>query len=234
MPNKAILVLEAPWWDLDAFGNQASVLPYFEGLSRLDQDIKTYYMTFVNASSFKRSLTHLLTAPQDRLFLYVASHGWGARLGNVNFTNICNIFQKALPLKRGRRLEGVIFGSCEIGVNDIGLLTRKTGVVWVFAYKYVIDWLPLALADCHLMHRMAQLDENNLNQRDAILDSAALAFNLFNPKAKNAWTRNAYNGDHDPDITLSDTIKFCVKPRGPGNVLEDNSQRLIEKAWREP
>jgi hypothetical protein len=89
MSNKAILILENIWWDLsERDGNKTSVLPFFEGISRRNEDVQIYYMTFVDAKSFEKSLDHLLTAVQERLYIYVASHGYGKRLGSINFSNI--------------------------------------------------------------------------------------------------------------------------------------------------
>ncbi len=105
-----ILILENIWWDLNQQNSsQASVLPYFEGLSRSNEDIQIYYMTFIDTKGFENSLAHLLTAPQERLFIYVASHGYGARLGNSNFSNISAIIGAAVSADRGKRVEGVIY-----------------------------------------------------------------------------------------------------------------------------
>lgn len=150
MANKAILILENIWWNLDQQnGNQASVLPFFEGLSRLNEDVQVYYMNFNDAKSFEKSLDHLLTAQQDLLFIYMASHGYGKRLGNINFSKISDIIGTAVELDKGRRVEGVIFGACEIGGtrNDLSLemLQWKTNIVWVLAYKNIMDWMPSTL-----------------------------------------------------------------------------------------
>ena len=106
-------------------------------------------MNFNDAKSFEKSLDHLLTAQQDLLFIYMASHGYGKRLGNINFSKISDIIGTAVELDKGRRVEGVIFGACEIGGtrNDLSLemLQWKTNIVWVLAYKNIMDWMPSTL-----------------------------------------------------------------------------------------
>ncbi|RKT43985.1 hypothetical protein [Thiocapsa rosea] len=232
MANKALLILESPWWDLNnSNGNQASVLPFFEGLARLDQDLQVYYTMFVDSKSFEGSLKHLLTAPQERLFLYVASHGYGGRIANSNFSNISKLLVDKLQRDGGKRVEGIIFGSCEIGgaQNDVHLylLTDAAKVVWVFGYKTLINWTPSVLINMNLVSNLAQMDKDGLSTRDSIMEAATSALNLFNPDVMIGWNRRHDSENDPPDVAVKDAVRFIVRPRGRGNVSQDNTLALF-------
>lgn len=236
MKTTAILILENIWWDLNQNNSsQASVLPYFEGLCRSNEDVQIYYITFTDAKSFEKSLKHLMTAPQKRLFIYVASHGYGARLGNANFSNISMIMGLAIQLDKKKRVEGVIWGACEIGGvhNDLSLemLHWRTGIAWLFAYKNIMSWMPSTLIDLNMLHTMLRLNRQNLCNRQQIVNCAASALSLFNPIENIGWSRSAYKSGQSADITVKDAIRFLVKPRGSGNVFQDDTQLLIDTAY---
>ena len=229
----AILILENIWGDLnDEKSRQPSVLPFFEGLSRLNEHVQIYYMTFTNASSFDDALEHLLTAPQERLFIYVASHGSGARLGNINISNVSSTLGANVHASRNRDVEGVVFGSCEVGHGSSGLdlaaVTWKTGISWVLVYKNIMDWLPSTLIDLNFFSALMNVEREDLGNRDTIVSHAADALRLFNPKNKIAWSKSAYNNNHSPDISMSDAIRIFVKPKGTGNVVRDNTAEVLK------
>ena len=227
-----ILILENIWWDLNnANGNQASVLPFFKGLSRLNEDVQVYYMTFTNAAGFNEALAHLLTAPQDRLLIYVASHGHGSNLGGAYFANIRNIIRNKLHMQNPRRVEGIIFGACEIGNNDFARLFQQTGLVWTLAYTKIVDWMSSTLIDLNFASTMSKFNQDNLNSRPLIISDAADDLRLFNPDENASWSQNAHNNKEGPDVSIRDIIRFMVKPRGQGNILIDNTQDLIKQTW---
>ena len=237
MSKTAVLILENPWWDLrEGNSNQASVLPFFEGLSRLNENIQIYYMTFTNTKGFEDSLRHLLTAPQKRLFIYVASHGYGKQLANSNFSNISKIIQGSADAQK--RIEGIVFGACEIGGqhNDSSLkeIQKQTGIVWVLAYQKIMAWMPSTLIDINFMYRMLQIDPENLKDREKIIEQATSALKLFNPIEKIGWCRKAHRVDDPEDTLLKDTIRFLVKPRGRGNIWKDDTNLLINLAYPAP
>ncbi|MFA6225386.1 MAG: hypothetical protein WC620_04175 [Methanoregula sp.] len=62
---------------------QAPVGPAFlEGLESIQGDFNIYYANFYEKVGFKRALEDDLTnTSEDRLFLYVAAHGTGKRIG---------------------------------------------------------------------------------------------------------------------------------------------------------
>lgn len=228
MESKAILILENIWWNLDEQNrNQTSVLPFFEGLARLNEDIQIYYMTFTGAKDFDVALKHLLTAKQDRLFIYVASHGYGARLGGINFTSISKIINLAVYENDSKKVEGVIFGACEIGgvqnISALEALHFKTGIAWVLAYKNIMHWIPSTLIDLHFMNHMMGMNINRLKKRDDIVDEAVSALKLFNADEKIGLSRAAYENGASADIIMKDAIRFLVNPRGSGNIYGDET-----------
>ncbi|MCX7108807.1 MAG: hypothetical protein NTX45_01515 [Proteobacteria bacterium] len=237
MTDTAILILENIWFDLDQKSNQVTVRPFFDGLSRINNDLQIYYMTFTDASSFEKSLDHLLTAPQERLFIYVASHGNGARLGNINFSNISIILSASIGEEKNKRVDGVIFGACEIGgpknILSLEMLQEETGIPWILAYKKIMDWMPSTLIDLNILYWMLDLTGEDLRKRQQIIDYAASGLSLFNPDEMIGWSRHAYQNDDEPDISVKDAILFLVKPRGPGNIFRDDTQLLIETAYPE-
>ncbi len=81
------------------------------------------------------------------------------------------------------------------------------------------------------MHTMLQLDRQSLCHRQQIVSCAASALMLFNPVEKIGWSRCAYQNGDAADITVKDAIRFLVKPRGSGNVFQDDTQLLIDTAY---
>ena len=118
----ALLVLEQPWSRISSNSRQPSVRPFLEGLAALN-NIRMYYATYFDGHSFDQALLYLLDAQQlksvDKVILYIAGHGAGARLGGEfgRAMNLGPLFRRLEKYGR-RKIAGVLLDSCQLGMNE--------------------------------------------------------------------------------------------------------------------
>lgn len=60
MDNKALLVLERPWYSPSENPKQCSVLPIFQSIERLGEPISVYHASFFEREGFRAALQHLM------------------------------------------------------------------------------------------------------------------------------------------------------------------------------
>ena len=84
MSSTALLVIEGLWWTPEQKPKRPSVLSFLEGLESYRGDFNIYYANFYEKEGFRRALADDLTNTREgRLFLYVAAHGTGKRIGGL-------------------------------------------------------------------------------------------------------------------------------------------------------
>ena len=78
-------MIEGLWSTPEQKPKRPSVLSFLEGLESIYRgDFNLYYSNFYEKNGFKRALSDNLTnTREDRLFLYVAAHGNGKRIGGL-------------------------------------------------------------------------------------------------------------------------------------------------------
>ena len=68
---KALPVLERPWHSLKNSPEQTNVLPFFQGLERLNEhQLTVYHATFFERSGFREALAHLMEHAHEYAILY--------------------------------------------------------------------------------------------------------------------------------------------------------------------
>jgi len=84
MSSTALLAIEGLWWTPEQKPKRPSVLQFLEGLESYRGDFNIYYANFYEKTGFRQALEDDLTnTREDRLFLYVAAHGTGKRIGGL-------------------------------------------------------------------------------------------------------------------------------------------------------
>ena len=147
----AILILENPWDKPKNNPDRASVLPFVEGICKLNRNISVYYSTFHEINGFDMALGQDLTHTKEkRQILYIASHG--DKNGLKDFS-----IKKLIPvIKKYKRIEGVLIGACYAGMAKAVIdLLNDTNVRWVVSYKVSIDWIDSTLIDMSILHHLS-------------------------------------------------------------------------------
>jgi len=228
MTGKALIVLETPWWPPEVNRGRASVLPFFMGLVNFVEHFSIYHSNFYEREGFKVALLDDLThTKEDRLYLYIAAHGISSMIGgmgNCSGVTFTTVLSDIGNVARYKNIEGVIIGSCDIGgnVDRFKQVLIGTRIPWIFGYTCEIDWITSTLIDLAIFEKMTTLSPADLGSRRKIIRAFARSLKRF-------------DGDFiigkkgRKNVPLKNAITLVVKPRGSGNVSQDNTGALIEQ-----
>lgn len=200
-------VIETRWFN----EHHHTVRPLFEFLSyalKNRPDAFTYER-FVGATSFREAV-RFMTGSGDVDYLYIAAHGDFGKIEAPDGSGLSRTFLRNTICdvnRRGRRLKGVLFGSCKFGDarNLIEVLrpskvrgqTVKNRLVWAAGYSEEIDYTRSSLFDIYfydLLFRSAnggdeitrlETTVNRLNQAlPGMVDSLSLSIIARLPNGK--------------------------------------------------
>ena len=227
MSSMALLVIEGLWWTPEQKPKRPSVLLFLEGLESYQGNFNIYYANFYEKTGFRRALEDDLTnTREDRLFLYVAAHGTGKRIGGLKSKTgmkLPAMFKAVQSAANYANIEGVLIGSCSVGnnINDFISTTKNSRIAWIFGYTCEIGWMASTLIDVSIFEHLMKLKKSDLKSRKKILDTFKKALARF-------------NGDYvlckekGKNITLKDAITLVVQPRSAGSEAQDETRNLIE------
>jgi hypothetical protein len=222
----ALLILEGPWWTPEQKPKRPSVLSFFEGMENYRGDFNIYYSNFYEKTGFRRALEDdLLHTREDRLFLYVAAHGYPHMFGGMKSTRGMQIGTLMRAVKHAAhytQIEGVVLGSCNIGSNvgDFVKTITSSHIAWMFGYTCEIDWMTSTMVDVSVFEQMMSLKRTDLRSMDAILTACARGLQRFNP---GFLICREEGGER---VRLADAFTFVVQPRGRGRKPQDVTLRL--------
>ena len=225
--SKALIILEQPWWDLGENPEQASVLPFLQGLDRLLPKLRTYHATFFDLPSFDSALKHLSSVKEQNVILYIASHGGGGRIGGVNLSKM---LERIGSYSRSWNIEGCLLGACEVGGCSEVMKDSMVGsrMAWVAGYGVSVDWLPSTLLDVNILYSMSQLGEKDLCNGESIEAAFSDALSLFNGDFY-IGTKNHRGTEMEESLRNSFTL--ITKPRGSGHRPADSTSTVAGSAW---
>jgi len=228
MSSTALLVIEGLWWTPEEKPKRPSVLLFLQGLESVQGDFNIYYSNFYEKIGFRRALEDDLTnTREDRLFLYVAAHGTGKRIGGLKAKTgmkLPAMFKAVKNAANYSNIEGVLIGSCSIGnnINDFISTTKNSHIAWIFGYTCEISWIASTLIDLSIFEHLMNLKKSDLKNRKKILDAFVKALRRF-------------NGDYilcrqkGGNVALKNAITIVVQPRIPGAKAQDETKYLLEK-----
>lgn len=222
MKKNALIILERPWGLSDNDQNVSSVLPFFQGLERLNGNFDLYHSNFYEKNSFVMALDELTQMDYDNYFVYIACHGSGLRLQNMNLTTALNaIYSKS----QSRNIVGVILGSCLVGnnISHLEVYSESSSITWKIGYKCNVDWLEGTLLDLKLFTHMMLLEEGYLYDKEEIINTLKSALYTYDPRASIGIDAKG------EDISLSDSLTTIIQPKGKGNRAKDYSALLFEQ-----
>lgn len=184
----ALLVLEQPWSRISDDPRQSSVRPFLEGFAALNS-MPVYYATYFDGQSFDKALQYLLDAHHlksvDKVILYVAGHGKGARLGG-DFGRAMNLGPLFRRLEKygKNRIAGLVLDSCELGMNEnlIPAAMKQVRLSWMVAYGASMDWMSSMLINLNLLQHLCQIKTSQLDDKDELLTAVQGGLDLFNPR----------------------------------------------------
>lgn len=103
--NVALLVAEAPWFSFKNNHDQASCLPFFEGVKKLVNDgtdkpqLNIYHCNYYDNKSLEYAIEHLVDTRENIQILYIGGHGDGKRIADAT------IKQPSLSEKKEKKLK---------------------------------------------------------------------------------------------------------------------------------
>lgn len=231
----ALLVLEQPWSKISVDPRQPSVRPFLEGFAALN-NMPTYYATYFDGHSFDKALQYLLDAHHldsvDKVILYIAGHGAGARLGGDfgRAMNLGSLFQR-LEKYGKKRIAGLVLDSCELGMNEhlIPDAMKQVRLSWLIAYGASMGWMSSMLINLNLLQHLCQIEPDDMDDEDELLESVQDGLDLFNPwhvverlddedinpeadDEHEEW-QNRDEDNQAPEITLNEGLTIAIRYR---------------------
>lgn len=218
----ALVILEHPWGLDTEDQNVVSVLPYFQGLEKLEASFDLYHSAFYEAHSFEAALNELTKMDYKNYYVYVACHGRGLRLGRMN---LGNMLHKLNAKAQHINLVGVLLGACLVGRNThyFEAYTESSAIVWKMGYKCSVNWLEGTLLDLKLLQTLMALKDKQLQDKQPIITAVNQATQVFNADSEIGEDR-----DESP-MLLRDSLSLVVQPRGQGHKAKDYSSRLFSE-----
>ncbi len=187
-----------------------------------------YYSNFHEKNGFIRALEDDLThTREERLFLYVAAHGYNRMFGGPGAKKGMQISTLMREVKKAANysdIEGVVFGSCNIGLNvdDFIQAIKSSHIAWMFGYKCETDWMTSTFIDVSRFEYMMGQKKGDFRSGEHIIETVAAALNRFNPGFYICSEENNR-------VMLKDAIRLVIQPQGRGKKPLDVTSRLIEK-----
>jgi len=228
MSSTALLVIEGLWWTPEQRPKRPSVLLFLEGLESYRGDFNIYYANFYEKNGFRRALEDDLTnTREDRLFLYVAAHGTGKRIGGLKAktgVKLPAMFKAVQSAANYSNIEGVLIGSCAVGnnIDDFITTTSNSHIAWIFGYTCEIGWMASTLIDVSIFEHLMKLKKSDLKSRKRILDAFEKALGRFNGDS-------VLCKEKGKNIPLKDAITLVVQPRTTGSKAQDETRNLLDR-----
>jgi hypothetical protein len=232
MASTALLVIEGLWWTPEQKPKRPSVLLFLEGLESYRGNFNIYYANFYEKTGFRRALMDDLTnTREDRLFLYVAAHGTGKRIGGLKSKTgmkLPAMFKAVKNAANYSNIEGVLIGSCSVGnnIDDFISTTKNSHIAWIFGYTCEIGWMASTLIDVSIFEHLMKLRKSDLRSSKKILDAFEKALSRFN-------SGYVLCKEKGKNIPLKDAITLVIQPRSTGSLAQDETGALLARlGWK--
>lgn len=219
--SRAIIVLEAPWALDDTDANRTSVLPFVEGVAKYAGDTEVIYANFYDEPSFYKALRHLAKCRYKNALVYLAAHGKGDQIGDVDLLNALEAVGK---VSAECNITGIMLGSCFVGGNKSTIESKIQGsnLHWCVGYASESDWLPGTMIDCAILAQMLFLDGRQFDSRNSLKNNLAEAISPFSAKF---FIGNDAEGE---PVALGDSLKFVIQPTGQGRRATSVTAEVFE------
>ncbi|MFV3334980.1 hypothetical protein ACNFIA_28980 [Pseudomonas sp. NY15437] len=220
--NRAVLILENPWKLDDGDCNRTSVLPFVEGIAKLAGDTEVFHANFYDKRSFDRALEILCSARFNNAVIYIAAHGTKGKVGGVKLEDLLFAIGEH---SKNTNITGIMLGSCFVGTetDTIEVFMQGTNIKWCAGYSSSCEWLPGTMIDCSIMASMLELDEDEMSDRETMIELLAQALAPF--------SRTYVIGEDADDnaMTMEDSIRVVMQPSGRGNRARHVTEEVLEE-----
>ncbi|MCE3220327.1 hypothetical protein G5C64_16000 [Vibrio diabolicus] len=230
----ALLVAEAPWFSFKNNRDQATGLPFFTGIKQYvnknakKSQLNIYSCDYYDNNSLEYALNHLTDTEENIQILYIGGHGDGKCVADASIKKVSEMVKS-----KGRNIKGLIVSSCLAASKDT--LSESTswgiddtsfdivnGPNWVISYKHSVDWFQSVLLETAIIKEFAEgyISEGKLNSKQDIITcfhNALFPFDLNIPFA---------NGEDGSPQTLSESIRFWVRPQGSSHPADVTKELL--------
>lgn len=222
--ESAILILEAPWDLYATDSNHASVLPFFEGMTKLYDDVHVFHANFYDIESFKLAFKHLAKARYNNTIVYVAAHGYQGEIAGSDVGDYVGVVrEKAKSLN----ISGIVVGSCYSADDEDVLVEQLEGSAlrWCVGYRSSVDWLTGTMIDLSIVENLLRLyasdDDDPLSSEDEILLCFQSALSPFN---SDYLLGHFYHKKRK--ATLKDSLSVVIQASGHGKRAKPISNAL--------
>ncbi|MFK3712736.1 hypothetical protein [Leclercia adecarboxylata] len=221
--KNAILVFESPW-NLDNYdANRSSVLPFVQGVAKMQGDTEVFFQNFHNKSSFKFALECLCRQKFNNTIVYIAAHGSKDRIGKVSIEDLLAAVNEK---SREYNIKGLMLGSCFAGTKTdlLQIYTEGSNLRWSAGYSSSCDWLIGTMIDCAIIHSALNIEDEQYKTHEAMQKVFAGAIASF--------ASNAIIGENrkQKSVPLSDSLQFVIQPEGRGFRAQVSSPKVFEQA----
>lgn len=220
--RRAILVLESPWELDERDANRSSVVPFIEGIAKYAGDTDVYHANFYDKKTFKLAFDLLRRCGADNTLVYIAAHG---AKGKIAGSRIDDLIFEIGAHARENNITGLMIGSCYVGEDTtmMEVFMETTGLRWCAGYGSSCDWLSGTMIDCAILAQMLELDEDDLGDREVMIESLSYALSPFSKTCVIGADK------HDDDVALENSLNFVVQPSGRGYRAKDVTQDVLEE-----
>lgn len=210
----AVLIFEAPWELYETDSNRASVLPFFDGLSKLTDNVTVFHANFYDIESFKLAFLHLAKARYQNTIIYIAAHGYRGEISDIPVAEYLDIIREK---SKALNISGVILGSCYSAEESESFIEKVEGSAlrWCVGYQSTVNWLQGTMVDVSLVHSLLNLYDTNDNDptsvESEIIGCFVNALECFNPNYELGFKYH-----RKKKITLRESLKVVIQPSGHG------------------
>lgn len=241
--NVALLVAEAPWFSFKTNHDQASCIPFFEGVKKIVNDstdkpqLNIYNCNYYDNSSLEKALEQLVETREDIQILYIGGHGDGKRIADATIKKTTKLISE-----NSKKIKGLIVSSCMAGLTDELAVASEgafsnnprsiswvSGPNWIISYRYSVDWFPSALVETSLVRAFTEHyhQEGKLNSKADILDCFIDGLSPFN-------LHEYFASDKDGNRqTLGDSIRIWARPQGASQPADVTEELLVKLDYLE-
>ncbi|MBM3071869.1 hypothetical protein HV346_21865 [Enterobacter sp. RHBSTW-00994] len=221
--KNCVLVIESPWGLDDYDANRSSVVPFIQGIAKMQGDTEVYFLNFYNKKSFDIALECLCRQRFENTIVYVAAHGSETHIGDVSLIDILfAVNQKS----REFNIKGLMLGSCFAGTKTHLMqgFTQDSNLCWCAGYSSSCEWLTGTMIDCAIIHKALNIKKAHYKNREKM----QLAFaSAISPFAANAVI--GQNTD-DENVPLHESLQFVIQPEGKGFHALPSSEAIFRRA----
>lgn len=221
----AIIILEAPWDLYSTDSNKASVLPFFEGIAKLYDDVHVFHANFYDIDSFRLAFNHLAKAIYRNTIVYIAAHGYEGEIAGSHVGEYVEIIREKA---KSFNISGVVVGACYSADKEGISLEQVEGSAlrWCVGYCSTVNWMTGTMIDMsiidNLLNLYSSIHQDPLSDDNEIVKCFQSALSPFNDSY---FLGHYYH--KKKKAKLRDSLRIIIQASGQGK----RARLLAEEVW---